>query len=552
MVIILDLTGFLAELFAVLANLFVVDWFQLSFDPGIQAKDIAEASRIDKLPMSNVFKSSFLMGVLGLLLMLNLIISIQGRRLPYFYYSIYLVLAILFFFNHYHFLFNELFVVNFYGWQLWYLLEQVLFPLGFAFYLLYLKAEVRTITSFGGFLNEIWSAYIGLLFFAAVGASFFFFVWGDVELGLQFKSAYRSIGFLVAPLLCLLIFRIPNPLVRFVSSGAVILFVGANISMAFQMIFLDSYWLTAMDVMLMSVIIELIIFISFMGFRLRRNEDQISDQQESLISELKKKELQAALLISELKKKELQGELLREQLHLELEERTAQIELESEKTLQAEYKERMAELEMKALRSQMNPHFLFNSLNSLKRLVLEQDHENAQIYIDKFSVLLRNILNNSREAEIDLKSEIETIRLYLELENLRFKKKFDFIIIHDPDIDLHEVEVPPMLLQPFVENAIWHGLMHKPNGQRKLEIFIKKHSKNIEISIRDNGVGRSLGTALKKKRDKFRSLGGQITAERLQLINSFEDERKVSARVVDLYDPSERPTGTEVILKLAQ
>jgi len=490
------------------------------------------------LPTSNIFKSSFLMGVLSLLFLMSLIVSIQMRRLRYFYYSIYLVLAIVFFFNHYHFLFQDFFLIKYQDVPFWVLFEQILISLAFAFYLLYLKQEVSSHVKLGGFLREVWSSYIALLFVSSFGTAFLFFVWSDVEMGMQFKLVFRWMSYIIVPLMVFLIYRIENDLVKYVSSGVVLLFLGGTISFAMQMIFLDPYGLVATDVMLLAVIAELVVFTTFVAMRLKGSEFSKQEQQQ--------------ILIDELKLRDRQGAVLRRNLEIELEQRSTQIELESEKALQAEYKEHMTELELKALRSQMNPHFLFNCLNSLKRLVLEKDHENAQTYIDKFSILLRMILNNSRESVIDLKSEIEGIRLYLELENLRFKKKFDYIIINDPDIVLEQVDLPPMLLQPFVENAIWHGLMHKENGQRKLEIFIKKHDEFIEISIRDNGVGRSLGTAIKRRNARFRSLGGQITSERLHLINSFENENRVSARIVDLYDRSDRPTGTEVILKLAQ
>ena len=125
-----------------------------------------------------------------------------------------------------------------------------------------------------------------------------------------------------------------------------------------------------------------------------------------------------------------------------------------------EFKHRTTELEMQALRAQMNPHFIFNSLNSINMFILENNKLQASEYLSKFSRLIRLILQNSQEAFIPLESELEALQLYLELESLRFENKFEYKIAVDDDVDTTVLKVPPLIIQPYAENAIWHGLMH--------------------------------------------------------------------------------------------
>ena len=144
----------------------------------------------------------------------------------------------------------------------------------------------------------------------------------------------------------------------------------------------------------------------------------------------------------------------------------------SEKERQlSELKQKATELEMKALRAQMNPHFIFNSLNSINRFIMQSDKSQASRYLTKFSRLIRLILQNSQASLITLDSELESLQLYLSLEALRFNNHFDYKISVATNVDAISLKVPPLILQPYVENAIWHGLMHKEEkGQLDIEI----------------------------------------------------------------------------------
>jgi len=227
--------------------------------------------------------------------------------------------------------------------------------------------------------------------------------------------------------------------------------------------------------------------------------------------------------------------------------RTASIRREEQ--LKSEFDKLVAESEMKALRSQMNPHFLFNCLNSIKVFMVENNIEAASKYMNKFARLIGLILENSELPLISLQKEMDAIQLYVALEKLRFEESFQFKIIVDEYIDPELVQIPPLLLQPYVENAIWHGLLPK-KGERNLSIHIR-HSSNdfLTISIEDNGIGRAQAKLHKTSRIRSRSMGMQITEKRINMANTIHD-LQASVEVLDLLDERGNSKGTRVNVNL--
>lgn len=222
--------------------------------------------------------------------------------------------------------------------------------------------------------------------------------------------------------------------------------------------------------------------------------------------------------------------------------------LKNEK-VKAELEQQSSELKMQALRAQMNPHFIFNCLSSINRFILKHETESASDYLTRFSRLIRMVLINSQKSLIALEDEIDMLRLYLDMERLRFKDSFDYIISYTNTIESGSVFVPPLLLQPFCENAIWHGLMHK-NGQGNLNICLSMKNNMLQCSIRDNGIGRKKAEALKTKTgDKSKSLGLQITKSRLALLNQNRNAHTFF-EMNDLYDETGEAAGTEVFIKV--
>jgi tetratricopeptide (TPR) repeat protein len=205
---------------------------------------------------------------------------------------------------------------------------------------------------------------------------------------------------------------------------------------------------------------------------------------------------------------------------------------------------KVQEVEMTALRAQMNPHFIFNSLNSIHRYMQQNDHRNASEYLIKFSRLMRLILENSRFQEVPVEKDMTALDLYMQLEALRMDHKFKFEIIIDPEIDTESTLIPPLILQPFVENSIWHGIQHK-EGNGKITIQLKKEGEMINCSVEDNGVGRKKATEMKVKapNHKGESLGMKITNARIDIINKIKN---TDAKVL-LTDLAE---GVRVDLKL--
>jgi LytS/YehU family sensor histidine kinase len=207
------------------------------------------------------------------------------------------------------------------------------------------------------------------------------------------------------------------------------------------------------------------------------------------------------------------------------------------------------ELEMKALRAQMNPHFIFNSLNSINRFILQNNKAQASEYLTKFSRLVRLTLQNSQAALISLESELEALQLYLELEAVRFEQRFEFAVHVDKEIDDVMLKVPPLIIQPFAENAIWHGLMHKEEkGHLTIDVYEKDDA--LYYKITDDGIGREKAAELKSRSaNTHRSMGMQITADRITLLQQqkFIDS---SIQITDLVLPDGTAGGTEVVLKL--
>lgn len=210
----------------------------------------------------------------------------------------------------------------------------------------------------------------------------------------------------------------------------------------------------------------------------------------------------------------------------------------------------IAQIEMQALRAQMNPHFMFNSLNSINNFILKNDPDNASGYLTKFSRLMRLILDNSRSEWVMLESELKALELYIELESVRFDNSFTYHISVEPGVGIETVIVPPLLIQPYVENAIWHGLLHRKIPGGKLNISLWKEFDLLHIEIDDNGIGREEAKRLKSKMAiKQKSHGMKITAERIAIVNKVYN---VDARVTitDLKNENNDTTGTKVLLTL--
>jgi len=201
---------------------------------------------------------------------------------------------------------------------------------------------------------------------------------------------------------------------------------------------------------------------------------------------------------------------------------------------------------MTALRSQMNPHFIFNCLNSIKLYTTQNDTAAASAYLTKFSKLIRLVLDNSRNDRITLSSELAALELYIEMEAMRFKEKLSYRLQIEKNVETNYIEIPPLLLQPYVENAIWHGLMPKEEGGH-IHIAVKMQNESLlEIKISDNGIGRAASNKIPKKHNSY---GMQATTERIALINQIY-KTGASVFVRDLVNENGNAAGTQVTLEI--
>ena len=227
-------------------------------------------------------------------------------------------------------------------------------------------------------------------------------------------------------------------------------------------------------------------------------------------------------------------------------EETLKRQLAELRQKEAEAKQRMAETETAILRLQMNPHFIFNSMNSINSYILKKDVGTASDYLGRFAKLMRMILDLAANKYVSVFEEVELLELYMQTEAMRFEERFNYKIIVEDRLDPDEVVLPTMILQPFVENAIWHGISGK-EGEGAVTVEFKSENGNLLCSVEDNGVGRLAATDRGKKDHESKALA--ITARRLELLEK-ETGHTASYKIIDLEDGTGRPSGTKVLLIL--
>lgn len=219
---------------------------------------------------------------------------------------------------------------------------------------------------------------------------------------------------------------------------------------------------------------------------------------------------------------------------------------------ETEINKKFAELELQALLSQMNPHFIFNSLGAIQYFIQSNDKKQADLYLSKFAYLMRLFLESSKNKFLSMAEELNLIKIYVELEQLRFKGKFEFELATDDQINPHTTMLPAMLLQPFVENSINHGLFHKEGkGHLKLSA-VPTINGGLKFVVEDDGIGRQRAKELRKQSDKnYKSRALQIIGERLEALQEVEGYN-IDIKVEDLYDATGQPRGTRVSIEIPE
>ncbi len=216
---------------------------------------------------------------------------------------------------------------------------------------------------------------------------------------------------------------------------------------------------------------------------------------------------------------------------------------------ESDFKRQASELEMKALRAQINPHFLFNCMNAINLMIRKGDSENACLYLSKFSKLVRLILENAEAAAVTLESEIALLESYIQLEELRFPGKINYSLSVDESIGIQNTYLPSMVLQPVIENAIWHGIIHKENDEKGvIRVDVRQQEDRLLCTVEDNGVGRDKARQLRDKSLMNNSMGMKITEQRLRLLSRKKTEDFIE--IIDLKDSFNHALGTRVILHI--
>ena len=208
---------------------------------------------------------------------------------------------------------------------------------------------------------------------------------------------------------------------------------------------------------------------------------------------------------------------------------------------------KIAELEQMALKSQMNPHFIFNCLNSIQHYVIDKDVMGANEFISKFSKLIRLTLDHSSRSDISISEEIDYLRSYLELEQVRFENKFAYQI-EASNVDKNDFFIPPMILQPYIENAIRHGVRYREDAGGRIIVDIKQAGEQLICTISDNGIGRKLAQQYKSKTPiEYQSKGMDLTSKRIEMFNQSH-ESKIKVEISDLDENDKAMPGTLVKL----
>ena len=211
----------------------------------------------------------------------------------------------------------------------------------------------------------------------------------------------------------------------------------------------------------------------------------------------------------------------------------------------AAIRQEMAELRGRALRAQMNPHFIFNCLNAIQELIVREQYTESFTYLSKFSRLLRMVLDMSEKNFIPLSNELEMCQLYVELEAMRFRNSFTYSIEVEENMDTDSIRLPSLLMQPFIENAIWHGLLQK-EGEKKLWIRFSEKEGKLYCEVEDNGIGRKRAAEIKSKKlgaQNFESKGMLMAQQRIENLQS-DGLPGISLEIRDCRDEQGNATGT--------
>ncbi len=427
--------------------------------------------------------------------------------------------------------------------QYFYCFENLLTALGLIFYLKFVEYFLETNLNQQYFQNFITIA-IWVLSFLIAFDLVVIYIDPYSTYNLSIFAVEKVINYSILLIALIQLFFSQNVLSRYIILGTIALFLGIIYAsyLSVSQTVVTSALMIPSNFAESGVILEILFFSVGLGHKSRVIEREKTRAQEELIMQLKENQkLQQQMNEQlEIQVKKRTDEVLRVNKHFE-DQRIQQI--------QSDFQKKIIETEMAALRAQMNPHFIFNCLNSINLFILKSKPDIASDYLTRFSRLIRLVLDNSRTQLVTLSDEITSIKLYIEMEALRFANKFGYEIIVDDNIALEDTEIPPMLLQPYVENAIWHGLMQY-NGDGKITLNFSLKGNTLSVSIDDNGIGRDLAQRMKSKTAMaHKSHGMVVTAERIEMINKIYDTQ-ATVLIIDKVGSTGIAFGTTVKIEI--
>lgn len=516
-----------------------------TYPPNLSFSILSESAfdaYLDRIRVRDNISIAF-QGAVGVMLLFMLLIYLQNRDKVYLFYSLYMAGIMIYLSStmwsniYVNYLFKEFPILEVY----------FNFPVQLLFYIAYNKF----VDSFLDLKkNDPWLhkkiLQLNLTFLAILIATLAYqIITSDA---LTVATAWTGISTLMIVAYLLLLYRlitfVKTPAARFIITGMVIFMIAAVICMVLVNFVRPRILMTISpyNILEMGLFLEILCFSMGLGYKMWQTNMEKQRMQEAYIGELQRNEviIQEANVQLEQKVKERTAEVIR---------KNKEIGEERKKQMASEYERKLAMAEMSALRAQMNPHFMFNSMNTLEAFILEKQEKEASHFLNKFSKLLRLVLENSRQLLVSVEKDIEALELYIQLEQIRYDHRFTYTIDVDPGLLEEDLSIPPLIIQPFVENAIVHGLFNK-TGQGKLEIAVQLSENKIHCRIEDDGIGREMAQEIRRKnKPHHKSLGLKVTSERIETLNQIHG---ANARVetIDLVDTEGNPAGTKVEIYL--
>jgi sensor histidine kinase YesM len=524
-----------------LENFFrLMDNVKISLFGPIQYEHFITREAASRYPIL-IFQYCFLACMLFMFLFTILQFSSNYYR-GYVYYALFILFNFFIFLRLLEYNSNLRMITSFVP-QFFYCFENLLTAMALIFYLNFIAYFLETQHTQGYFHNFIRIAVIFLFSMMALDLVIIIerpYAYGNIS----FFAIGKALNYSILLAALVQVFFNKTILARYIIIGTIALLLGIVYAsyLAFSQTVVTSALMIPSNFAETGVILEILFFSVGLGHKSRVIEREKNKAQDQLITQLQENQKLQLLMNEKLEEqvKKRTDEVLGINKHFE-EQRIRQI--------QSDFQKKIIETEMAALRAQMNPHFIFNCLNSINLFILKSEPEIASDYLTKFSRLIRLVLDNSRSQLVTLSNEITAIKLYIEMEALRFANKFGYEIIVDDTIDIENTEIPPMLLQPYVENAIWHGLMQY-NGEGKITLLFARKDNTLIATIEDNGIGRDMAQRMKSKSaTEHKSHGMKVTAERIDMINRIYDTQ-AKLEIIDKLGDTGIAFGTKVKIEI--